>query len=747
MQTPETGNLSFDDQHWELFHNKRDTKNIVAVISTDIVSNMSQLQDKVPNYKEVKSESTASSAVSASSDVVDVIDNSKITKAINEEVNKLFEPAMERTSSGCNLKVIAPIRYKRRQYKSQEILPPHDTISKSQSQLSLASPAESEGQINVVRSEKNNIAHVAILHENQRAQIVASVTERLYSKLKKKEEAAVSKIESVVDKKIMEPLSELRICTNARQRLMELSQKAIRNKRKIGIPAYTQTKTSVIRIKDQATDIQTDLGSYIIENKHVYSLHRDVSTETISMTPRCKEVSVGSQYDLVNFAKTSIGTQTGHVPWKTCFVMTDNPKTCSQFTQTQVMPPPRRKNRTSVYPSNMGYNSESISPECVPAPVISINISQTCSIDSGSHSSDENFDINTNSIKLGVSTTPDLLTNHSTSDGKVEDENIGKIETPYHSLVKKQPGNNIEETISKKSNDFEDFSDQDEYDLPRVRVDASILRNNVEMRNMILGRNRNTYPYNIVLSPVKENENVKRIVKFKDLDIDNSINSSSESSWDWNNGVPCNKSTKSMTDNNKNFKDKYIETLGSIYSDSSDSSKTEMEPLVWRKGRYARTMDYIEKKRVPVYKSNPRYNTMSKQSYKDKVVSRKMACDSNYEILHKAIDENVNVRSQSAKVKSQNNNLSNVCNTDTDFDICDKKINASCNDLDESTKRYDKYLQNYQSSMKNIKNVNEHDKKPKEFLQELVQLRREIIKSSGDYSDSSVSVVNRDDSN
>ncbi|XP_050675413.1 kinesin-like protein KIF16B [Leptidea sinapis] len=72
----------------------------------------------------------------------------------------------------------------------------------------------------------------AIQIQYNRADIIASVTERLYSKLKRKEDTSY-KIENAVEKKIVQPLNELKICTNARQRLMEISQKALRNKRKI----------------------------------------------------------------------------------------------------------------------------------------------------------------------------------------------------------------------------------------------------------------------------------------------------------------------------------------------------------------------------------------------------------------------------------------------------------------------------------------------------------------------------------
>ncbi|KAJ0173567.1 hypothetical protein K1T71_010716 [Dendrolimus kikuchii] len=738
---PETGKLLFDDQHWELCSNNLDRKNGNELITTAIGNNMNQ-----PRLK-VDANLGTTPVASGSLNVANVMDNTKITNAINEEVDKLFGSALERTSSGSNLKVIAPLRHKKRQYRSQEVLPPDEKIATSQSQSSITSPSQSETQLNIAQSEKSKISHVAILHENQRAEIIASVTERLYSKLKKKEEAAVSKIESVVDKKIMEPLSELRICTNARQRLIELSQKAIRNKRKIGIPAYTQTRISVIRVKDQATDVQTDLGSYILEKPRVYSLHRDVGTETMPMTPRCKEIAVGSKYDLINFIEMSTGTQTRHVPCKTSFVMTDNPTKCNQFTQTQVIPPPRRKKRAPIFPSNLECSRNNLSPESISAPVISINVSQTYSIDSDSHSSDDSVEIHANSVKPdNITITPDLLTNHSTSDSKIEDENNEKMNISYNGLENEQVFHIIKEPINEIQKGSGEFSDQEEHQLPRVTVDTSIPRNNSEMRNMILGRNKDMYPYNIVLSPMKEKANVKRIVKFKDFDTENTMNISSESSWDWDDGFSHKESTLMMHEKIEPER-KYIETLGSIYSDSSDSSKTEIDAFACRKGRYVQTMNCLRKKRVPIYKSNPRYNTASSRFYREQADSGKWEYDSSNEIHH-TDDINSAILGKGDKrnspIKIQSNTISSkVRESDVDFDICDQNINISCIDLEKSTQKYDKYLQNYLNKSANINRLKEHDKRPKDFLQELVQLRREVIKSSGDNTDSSVGLVHR----
>lgn len=706
---PETGKLSFDEKIWLLRSTKNDR-------NKDSKENMNKAQE---TYNIIKS--TTSSLASGSSDLTSIMENSNITNVINKEMDKIFVPALERTSSGSNLKITAPPRQKIRHYKSQEVLPPDEKPFASQSYVVNTSPCQSETQVNIIKPNKNKIQNVAILHENHRAEIVESVTERLYNKLKRKEEAAVSKIESVVDKKIIEPLSELRICTNARQRLIDLSQKA-KNKRKIGIPVQTQTRASVIRVKDKGTEVQTDLESYILANKRLYSVFRDVSTETVSMTPRCKEIAVGSKYDSVNYQDNTSATQTRQETRKSCFVMTDNPTKCDQDTQTPVMPPPRRKKRVLTV-CNKCSSRLHMSSKAAPGPVISINISQMYSRDSDSHTSDENIAKNVSLInpKDIHNMTPDLLTNHNSCDAKVKD----KLNINLTSINVKDIENSCDATKKENTHSFsDDFSDEEGHELPRVTVDTSINTNSAEIKNMILGRNINTYPYNIVLSPSKQKEYSKRTVTFKDLDINNAMNVASDSSWNWDSNITAN--TESILNNyeEKEFDRKYIKTLGNVYSDPSDSNNAKMNNLLWKENKSSDIYYKINPRRKRINDQFGRVYLDSESEYNFDLTCR---ADFNYtdSLNETNVDEIQTYTGLLGLQEVRNENF-------LDFNKCDKKINDYCKDLETSIHQYDDYLEK-QGNDTHVQKV--YKRKPKEFLQELVQLRREVVKNCDDVMD------------
>ncbi|XP_030745892.1 chromosome-associated kinesin KIF4-like [Sitophilus oryzae] len=83
-------------------------------------------------------------------------------------------------------------------------------------------------------------------YTRQRSQIVAAVTSRLYSKVNKKDMATSTENLSTTPK-------ELKICTNARSRLIELTQKALRAHRRKN--EETQTDLfPMLRVKEVSTD-------------------------------------------------------------------------------------------------------------------------------------------------------------------------------------------------------------------------------------------------------------------------------------------------------------------------------------------------------------------------------------------------------------------------------------------------------------------------------------------------------------
>lgn len=759
MQIPETGKILFDDEHWALRANKHDLhpSELSKTANIGNIMNITRLKPDATN-----SESTASSVASRSSDVINTIDkNSIIASEINKEMDKLFGPALERASSGDDLKVIAPLRHKKRQFRSQEVLFNNEmSIPVQSNNLANTLPTQSEACINDVPStEKLKVPHIPILHENQRAEIVASVTERLYTKLKKKEDAAVSKVESIVDRKIIEPLSELKICTNARQRLMELSQKATRNRRRIGIPAHTQTRITATRVKDQAVDVQTDLDPYISRNSFSHTFYRDVATETVPMTPRCKEIAVGPTGSLDSI---DISTETKRVLYKNSFVMTDIVTKNERFTQTLVVPPPRRKKRAILSNHVRSKENCNVMEECSAAPVISINISQVYPVDAESQSSDDNSEkLNTTTSKSSVATaTPDLLTNHST----IDPQNIIDIREDEISVIVNVAEDTkvpfiIQNANDRKSTDnikhMEDFPDTDDFTLPRVSPNSVRKVNSNEIKNMILGRNENIYPYNIILSPQKERD-TKRIVKFKDTNTDQTdviiSEISKESENNDNNTKNESETASDMTTSEKDFPvDKEYE---SIYSDSTESSKVETDSFIWKEGG-SRTMGSLKRSNyVPVYKST-KYKTAKARVVQD-FLGIEPDGNENGISYQKARDlsssdsrDTDNAEHKSRRrtpyfdYKPYYNHNNDYDHEDiTEFHNIEKKLLDSCGILEDAVKKYENNITSYKESMKN-ECVETTIRKPKEYLKHLVQLRREVVKAESENTDSSLDLAHK----
>ncbi|XP_075982766.1 uncharacterized protein LOC142981002 [Anticarsia gemmatalis] len=747
---PESGTIVFSEEHWKLRTNndiEDDDLNKTAKIGN--IMNIMRPKTDANN-----SESTASSVASGSSDVINAMEkNINITNEINKEMDKLFGPTLERTSSGDDLKVVAPLRHKRRQCRSQEVLAMDETMANETLNIADNIPSQSEMQINnLPNTEKQKVPNITILHDNQRAEIVASVTERLYSKLKKKEETAVAKVESIVDKKIVEPLSELKICTNARQRLMELSQKAIRNRRRIGIPAHTQTRRMVTRVRDQAIDVQTDLHSYILGTRRSYTLYRDVATETVPMTPRCKEKGVGPTGSM-HFSDRSTGTKP--VICKNSFMMTDVVTKTETCTQTLVVPPPRRKKRASLLKDICNHESRNFAEECSAAPVISINISQTYPVDSETQSSDDNSENVVLKIKKdkrpNVISTPDLLTNHSTSDTpnviEIEPEEICLSVNVTANKVNPNPQDNSNSLDSNKQN--EEFPDADDFILPRVSPNVARKVNQAEIKNMILGRNQNIYPYNIVLSPPKERD-TKRLVKFKDIEVAQGIAVALEPKSEKDNEVSvsqveCNSDVTGSENDCPVFND-----CESTYSDSTGSSKVDTDSFVWKKGVESKTLGSLRRNYVPVYKG-PKYRTAKAKVLKE-FLGMDDTEDSNRRTLPSYMStENLNDNLSSSDSRDTSdyrsrrrkpyvNNKLYYNNDEGRFQSIERKLLDSCNSLEESVNKYENYLSNSKETTK-VDGVEPAVRRPKEYLQHLVQLRREVVKAESDNTDSSVEHV------
>lgn len=662
------------------------------------------------------SESTASSLnYTKVSDAINTIGDDKITSNIHKDVEKVLGPTLERTNSGCDLKITAPLRHKKREYRSQEALPLEESLIASPNQNIInILPSQSEVQINDLHNtNKLKVTRASILHENPRAEIVASVTDRLYSKLKKKEEATVSKMESMVDRKIVEPLSELKICTNARQRLIELSQKAIRNKRKVNVSAQTQTRLSVTRVKDQGIDIQSDLETYSAKNGICYTHMRDASTETLPMTLRCKEIGVGSNYVSLNSSDRSTITDIKESFSKNSCVMTETITTNDCFTQTQVIAPPRRRHRGSKKSSKIDNQNNCLN-DVASNPVLSINISQTYPVDSESQSSEDNSTHVSNKNNTGIFTiTPDLLTNHTPDSN--ENEIVQNISNNYSNQTQRFNDNKTIDNLG-LGEDREDFSDHEDYSLPRVKPHTTTKSTRSDIKEIILGRNKNLYPYNIVLSPPKQRDDSKRIVTFKDFDYGNKDVLQSSCTDECNVNVPGKlyfTSEEVLSESHFLAGTHHSESMSLI--DSGESDKIETDMFIWGKNVPENTpLGCLRRNYVPVYRSSSRKRA-GKEHLIDIISSD--SSDKSYGPQY------ISKQKQSSRyLETRKHYL-----VDSEFDSIERKIFDVCNELELSVNKYNNYIETSINKLNGDKNKMLL-KTPTKYLQHLIKIRREMVK-------------------
>lgn len=747
-QVTESGKIFFEDAHWILNENNKDVE-IVEIVNKDIkIGNLIEMFN--PKAEAHNSESTASSAASGSSETINTSTMEKnidLKAELTKEVDKLFGPALERTRSGSDLGARVPLRHKRKQYKSQEMLPIDKSLQICTDNTKKSLNQSQEG-LNVAESTSNK--KIPILYDNQRAEIVASVTERLYSKLRKKEEVTVSKMESMVDRKIVEPLSELKICTNARQRLMELSQKAMRYKRRIGIPAHTQTRLIVTRVREQGTDVQTDLESYIFRKDKSFTLQRDVGTETIPITPRCKEVGVGSKASSLNYRDTATTTDHKPIIQKESFMNTDNVLKCDRCSQTPVVPPPRRRRRASAF-SKYIQNDEGLSEYCTP-PVIRINISQQYLMDSESQSSDDNMisriDEKQNKSIVNVTATPDLLTNHNTIDSSVHEE--AELDRVSDTDAKQVLPLKLDENLNifqKSRQDNDDFPETEECCLPRVMIDTSKTVTPEEMKNMILGRNVNMYPYNIVLSPPKERENSKRIVKFQETVVAPVLSESSQTCELENISCKANSSSDITTSEKDCCNNSHSSQESG--SDFTDSSRADDDCFVWKSFKRAQYYSPVGKGNSPVCKTT-RNRAAKTKIYKDILgLETEQRKEVKTSLLRNTKDLTSSDSTENERARlnfmQRRQFFEDLVSRDEGngpgdgFSYMEKGILDSCYSLDTAVNKYKKYLSSYNNRLnQNAGNFRRGsvNRTPTEYLHHLVNLRRELVKEC-DVSDSS----------
>ncbi|KPJ18257.1 Kinesin-like protein KIF16B [Papilio machaon] len=683
---PESGKILYDDDHWKLNNNDKLKKE--AKIGN--IMNTTHPKTDAPN-----SESTNSLAVSGSSDVMNNLDiKTKVDNEIHKEVDKFFGPMLERTQSGSILD-ITPLRHKKRQYCSEEVLPVDECLNdKNNEKLPDFSQNHNETkkeEMKLAIEHKNS--PVSILYDNQRAEIIASVTERLYSKFKK--DAAANKMDATGDKKTMPHLSELKICSNARQRLLELSQKAIRNKKRIGIPAHTQTRRVVIRVKDQGINAQTDLAPFIILKKDTKIFYKDAATETIPLTPRCKDVASGD--GSLNFDDKSTTMEIIKIAKKHSNIMTDIILKRNMCTQTQILPHSRRRKRASACTKlhKNRKSSKQTKDSCIIPSVININISPVCSFDSDSLNSSEKSDNEcTQNKSENLNATPDLLASYNTDI--LEEVKVNDTE-----LTNAEKACSVKDEIVSTSEVFdnitlEDFPDE-ELPLPRVTVDTTRVYDDNDIKNLILGRDVNAYPYNIALSPNK-NKDVKRVIKFKD-------------------SKSCNFTTYNEYDKTNLKKDNFNRNhLLDPYSDTSDSTRLESESFVWNKGNI---------RDISVHKNQPNYDIKDGKIFNHCFDSE---TELELDIKRSSVPEKNNISKKGKYWTWQSGNKSNRLMKERDAKYKDNfcniqnKIIETCSGLENAASEYEKYLNRYYGDHPN--------KSPTEYLHYLVNLRREVVRES-----------------
>ncbi|XP_013171194.1 PREDICTED: kinesin heavy chain-like [Papilio xuthus] len=682
---PESGKIWYDDDHWKLNSNINNDK-------LEKEAKIGNIMNTYPKTDPPKSESTA--AVIGSLDVLSNLDNkTKVDNEIHKEVDKFFGPMLERTQSGSVLD-ITPLRHKKRQYCSEEVLPVDGSlINENNEKLPDYSRNHKEqDEEKIKHAIENKSSPVSILYDNQRAEIIASVTERLYSKFKK--DAAANKVDSTAERKTMPPLSELKICSNARQRLLELSQKAIRNKKRIGIPAHTQTRRVVIRVKDQGINAQTDLAPFIVLKHDTKIFYKDAATETIPLTPRCKDVACGD--GSLNFYDKSTTMEIRKIAKKHSTVMTDIILKRSMCTQTQILPHSRRRKRTTACTKlhKNRKNSKQTKDSCIIPSVININISPVCSFDSDSLNSSEKSDNESTQNKSeNLDNTPDLLVSHNTDIVeaiKVSDNDLANIEK-----ATSEKDDVISTTEVFDNLTLDDFPDED-LPLPRVTVDTTRVYDDNDMKNLILGRDINAYPYNIALSPNK-NKEVKRVIKFKESKSDN-----------FNTFNECDKTS---------FKYDYVNRNHFLdpYSDTSDSTRMETDSFIWNK---------VNIKDMTKHKNQPKYSTRDANLCNNCL---DFETDLDLDINSSSVSEQNDISKKGKYWTWQSGKRSNRLKKGREpkykeFGNIENKIIETCSGLETAASEYERYLDRY---------YGDHPiRSPTEYLQYLVNLRREVVRES-----------------
>lgn len=238
------------------------------------------------------------------------------------------------------------------------------------------------------KSVKAKVDSIRRLPTKPRAQMIAAVTNRLYSKSKKKEVATDT--DDINSYQLPNP-RETSICTNARFRLRELTQRALRAHRNKHVEIQTDN-LPILRVKETCTDVD-DLKVALLEIKD-----SETCTDQISM------VDKSTDCNLMNYQTTG-----------------NNGLTITRSCGVQVKEDNEKPGTSSVsfakYLTNLQEPTyEIISESCPNNPIytssVNINISHNYinSNRTGDTISDDSLEDSTQNVNLP---TPDLISNHN----------------------------------------------------------------------------------------------------------------------------------------------------------------------------------------------------------------------------------------------------------------------------------------------------------------------------------------------
>lgn len=457
--------------------------------------------------------------------------------------DSLFGPRLHRTGSVHDVKPPIPLRSKKRQYSSHEVLntttnKPHRSQNQNQTSPKTIKP-ESKNEKTLKEPTKQKVT-VTYQPFNKRADIVASVTDRLYSKLKTKKEEGKSQktqLPLVVEKKTS--LSELQICNNARKKLYDLSHRALKASRRYKVvPAETQTeKPSALRMKEASTDVPKDLNPFVSDDSQ--KVLKSVAIATDVHTTLCKEASVGTINGSIQSNDASVETDKINethnlIMTRTCGSMTDEIIHLNTIsTQTQEIPPRKKHSSFTKYLKVSHDPSTKKSNEKISPTVLNISISHDFStLDNETDCiSDDSLEIDMKSpssnLPLSIAP-PDLLNNHNSNDNcnielsqsiskccstdtKLKDQTNSSTMTEEIASTKHLVESKSIQTadFSKTLANCSDFVDDLHVSLPRIYFNSEYDTDR-SMKNLIMGRNKDVYPYNIKPSPIKESYHTKR---------------------------------------------------------------------------------------------------------------------------------------------------------------------------------------------------------------------------------------------